>query len=82
MKSNTSYTTIGPIRYTDSIRNQDFMLHDSTHIYVTDVTITGYNTRIEFRSEVDYTAVGGYFDVRNEFYDTLPDISHMLKERT
>lgn len=82
MKSNTSYSTIGVIRYTDPLRIQDFVLQDSTHIYVTSVTVTGYNTRIEFRSEVDYMAIGGYFDIRNEYYDTIPDVSHMLKALT
>ncbi len=79
MKPFCTYSTIGVIRYTDPLRSQDFVLHDGTEIYVTNVNVTGYNTRIEFRDDSNYGAAG-YFDVRNEFYDILPDVSHMLKD--
>ena len=78
MKPFQTYLTIGVIRYTDPLRSQDFVLHEGTDIYVTSVSVTGYNTRIEFRDDRSYGAVAGYFDVRNEFYGTVPDLSHML----
>lgn len=78
MKPFHTYQTIGVICCTDSFTHKDFILHDSTEIYVGDITVTGYNTRIHFRSDTNYDLVG-YFDIRNEFYDTTPNLDHMLK---
>lgn len=87
METNVKYMANGELRFTvlGSVDN-DKLLFDADTVLVTNVSVTGWNTRVTFQVVEPYipryrTYVGaklddlGYADFKNEYYNQLPDMS-------
>ena len=72
MEINRYYKTIGLIR-----TGNDRIMLSGWEVYVTDVKVTGYNTRITFQCE----GSEDYLDLPNEFYGSEPEdaINHRFE---